>query len=217
MVLTHGDGEPLAASLTAFYRHVTPEPTEVRIVHDGPVRMRRMEDALRAAPRAEVETIPRSGFCGATAYMWERAAEMWERGTGLAVDYVFWLEHDFEVTRDVDLTDLSEVLDRQPMIAQMSLMRDAVNADEIEAGGLYELRRDEFVPRDSWLDHASYMTTNPSLMRRQFMADNPWPEYPEECEGLFSIDLAARGYRFGVWGDGSPWCRHTGKRTGFGY
>ena len=63
-------------------------------------------------------------------------------------------------------------------------------------------------------------TTNPSLMRRQFMAENPWPaEYDQRCEGLFGIDLRERGYSFGAWGSGEPWVRHLGRRdrSGWGY
>lgn len=150
------------------------------------------------------------GFCRSTKASWECASRAVE-------DHVFWLEHDFEFLRPVDLRELASILDRLPHYAQMALMRDAVNSDEIAAGGLYELRRDEYTPLDHWLSHRSYLTTNPSLMRTDFLRENPWPGYDSECEGRFGIDLVAAGYQFGAWGSGEPWVRHIGERTGHGY
>ena len=67
------------------------------------------------------------------------------------------------------------------------------------------------------MEQKSYFTTNPCLMLRSFMEANPWPVYADECEGLFSIDLVARGFSFAAMGSGEQWVRHTGRRDGFGY
>lgn len=142
-------------------------------------------------------------------------------------DHVLWLENDFTLLRNVDLREIAAVLDSNTELSQMSLMRDAVNEAEKLAGGLFESRPGEYEHRTTvmdeghtveWMLQRSYViTTNPALMRRQFMADNPWPDYPSNCEGKFGFDVRARGFAAGVWGDGSPWCRHTGTRTGRGY
>ena len=146
------------------------------------------------------------GFCHATAQAWRAGAR---EEAGAEIDYVFYLEHDFRFVRTVDLKHLAEELDRDPSLAQMALMRNAVNAKEIAAGGLFESREEEYRREwtnspyrnaaEPWLDHSSYFTTNPSLMTRRFMVQNPWPDYEEECEGKFGLDLIDRGYHFGVW------------------
>lgn len=187
--LTHGENhEVLARTLASFADRVQPEPTDRVLIRDEPA----------------------GGFCVASGRAWDAAITE-------GVNYVFWLEHDFIFQRHVDLRTLAEKLEADTQLAQMSLMRTASSVDEMNAGGLYELRKGEYEERGGWLEHRSYFTTTPSLMRRQFMVENRWPTYPSGCEGRFGIDLLARGYTFGVWGDGQPWVEHIGQRTGFGY
>lgn len=225
-ILTHGRADTLARTVASFAKNVTPAPSDVVIHSDGGNPGGVIHSVARAHPEWSwtlSESFLQRGFCQATRELWREASA---RGT----DYVFWLEHDFEIARHVDLTQLAAVVDAEPRVAQMALMRDASNSDERRAGGLYEHRLDQYTQRRGdvdrehrppalvhWLDHASYFTTNPSLMTRAFMADNPWPAYADDCEGLFSIDLSARGYRYGAWGEGEPWCHHIGQRDGSGY
>lgn len=217
ILITHGDAPTLGRTLESFAEYVTPLPAIKIAFIDGPgVSPTHVLGEWRMSMSPQQE-----GFCANTRRAWEAAAA----GDG----YVFWLEHDFEFTRPVDLTHLAGVLDENPQLAQMALMRDAVNAEEKAAGGLYESRPGQYEPRLTdlpftseftqvpWLEHRSYFSTNPSLMTAEFMRRNPWPDYPERCEGLFGIDLLERGYRFGVWGTGEPWVRHIGQRTGTGY
>ena len=161
------------------------------------------------------------GFCKATRALWEVAVET-------DCEYVFWLEHDFVFQREVDLRELADVLDDHRSLAQMSLMRQPISPREVEAGGVvknHERMSDEFyshisgplTERREWLSHEAYFTTNPSLMRRQFMADTMWPREDAECEGRFGLQLKEAGYSFGIWGDGSPWVEHIGQRDGHGY
>lgn len=226
MVLTHGDGPTLERCLESFAEHVTPAPARLSIFRDGP--------GYTFVPDwpcpFHVEQIDPAqlGFCKASSAMWHSALYSHE-------PYVFWLEHDFEFIKPVDLHGLAAVLDAAPELAQMSLMRDAVSEQEKAAGGLFELRRDHYTERETciidradtspqpgfweayWLEHRSYFTTNPSLMRRDFMGAERWPDYPAQCEGRFGIDLVERGYQFGVWGDGTPAVNHIGERTGSNY
>lgn len=232
-VLTHGEPSPtLAETLMSFRDLVTPEPEETLIYFDGPMTF---TENVPRGPRDGLGDVvmlgenPARGFCAATRDLWD-IASYGRVNTSMdpLPEFVFWLEHDFRFARPVDLRGLATVLTANPQLAQVSLMRDAANAEERAAGGLFELRRDEFTPRvekieaDSvgdlpWLEHSAYFTTTPSLMRTDFMAQVPFPSYPERCEGMFGIDLTALGYRFGVWGDGSVYVNHIGQRTGFGY
>lgn len=247
VVLTHGDHRAdLAATLASFAAAVTPTPSSVHLRADRAAWLNR--DWLEAY--AGVLGCPIScdfgdapGFCASTRRAWQAAVSAAfipelhnaeRRAVEATYTHVFWLEHDFLITRMVNLDELALVLDREPKLAQMALMRDAVNAEEKAAGGLFESRPGQYEPRmtkgesywldtdritkmHEWLEHRAYLTTNPSLMRRDFMAAHPWPDYPERCEGRFGIDLVSAGYTFGVWGRGEPWCSHVGVRTGDGY
>lgn len=227
-LLTHGDAAPLARTLSSFREMVSPDPDALVVCYDGATLYGNGSPKLPplvGAVATIVTTGKPSGFCAATRKLWSVAAAVED------VDYVFWLEHDFEFLRPVDLRALATPLTIDPYLAQMALMRNAVNEKERAAGGLFESRRDDYVParlEDGWEDivpggdlrwllHRSYFTTNPSLMRRSFMASRPWPEYEQQCEGLFGVDLVASGYAFAAWGEGEPWVSHHGVRTGFGY
>ena len=233
VVLTHGDKATLSDTLDSFAEHVQPAESEAAIVFDSAEQFEHDRTRLRSLAPLLRSTRGPLGFCGATRLAWGIAAE------SSRFDYVFWLEHDFVFIRPVDLREPKFVLDQNPQLAQMQFMRDATNPDEAAAGGLFESRRGQYWPHSAffdrfkgdpgkldtphemyeqaWLEHRSYLTTNPSLMRREFMATHPWPAYPDQCEGRFGIDLAQAGFTFGVWGSGEPWVKHVGVRSGFGY
>lgn len=220
VVLTHGpDFSFLKRTLDSFNEHVTPQPTERVLVIDGD-----HQPSADLWPFERASTRRSAGFCEATRLAWSYGALR-------DLPACFYLEHDFEFLRQVDLRPLAAALLVHKDLAQMALMRDAVNAQEKAAGGLYESRPGQYEPETlyivpvvgekedehRWLRHRSYFTTNPSLMRTGFMHDNPWPDYADQCEGRFGIDLRERGYSFGAWGSGEPWVRHIGERTGHGY
>lgn len=228
VVITHGiDSNPLNRTLMSFRSCVQPEPVAGYMHADG----EHAENHSYAAVGRHAWTswtlgsafIP-SGFCRSARDSWREAAASSD------VDYVFWLEHDFIFRRSIDLRPLAEVLDANRHLAQMQLMRDPVNEREVAAGGLFESRPGQYVPRwrgedatdegpgaPAWHEHRSYITTNPCLMRREFMAEHPWPNHADQCEGKFGLELLEAGFSFGVWGDGSPYVEHIGERNGFGY
>lgn len=215
-VLTHGRDVTLSRALESFREHVRPHPAEKVLVCDGPMRCE--SDVMRYFDEVSAGKC-QEGFCAATQRAW------WAGMMG-APEFVFHLEHDFEFTRDVDLGLIADQLAADPGLFQMSLMRDAVSDEEREAGGLAELLVQKN-PRalDNWyagtprqfLIHNQYFTTNPSLMRRSVMEENLFTEDAPFCEGKFGIRLRDAGWYFGIWGDGSPWVRHIGKRSGKGY
>lgn len=216
-LLSHGDPDSRTAEATvrSFREHVTPPPTTLVAYHDGPGHVSLPTDMGTWDARTGGLQL---GFCEATKRLWSQVA----RKPG---DYVFWLEHDFTLNRPVDLTQLAYVLRARKDLAQIALMRDAVNEQEKAAGGLVASRPGQYLYKHmafeegefEWLEHRSYFTTNPSLMRAEFMRDMPWPALRGECEGHFGRELVAREYSFGVWGEGDPWLTHTGRRTGKGY
>lgn len=230
--LTHGDpvdhGGTRQRTLNSFREMVTPRPKDGCLIYDGSVSAVAEAGSWNGFGWAWpcVATDGPVGFCRAVGAGWERACAP-------GVDFVFWLEHDFEFLRPVDLTAIAPVLDHNEELAQMALMRGSVNDVEKALGGVVADHKDrgtKFVSRVTnlglsdergeyveWLSHQAYFTTNPSLMTRQFMIEHPWPDYPSECEGKFGIDLTKAGYQFGILGDGKPWVEHIGHRTGYGY
>lgn len=212
-VLTHGDATTLGHTLFSFDAKVRPAPQETVLVIDGPTPAGMAEVADEEERFSLIQSLdPQEGFCGATARLWDLAGRV-------ETEFVFWLEADFIFEREVDLTEMAEVLEN-PNLAQIALLRGPVNNDERQHGGVvhhHRARGATFTEHETWLEHTSYFTTNPSLMTIGFMRENPWPSYPAQCEGRFGIDLHARGYRFGIFGDGEPWVEHIGVRSGFGY
>lgn len=215
VVLTHGESSTLTPALASFAENVSPRPARAVIWRDG------QGDLFPAVPPLGCDlslhgTWEQRGFCAATRSAWELAIEGRH-------EYVFWLEHDFVFLRPVNLEEVAAVLDSIPTLAQVALMRNAVNEEERAAGGLYELRRDQYREQyfrgsTPWLAHEAYFTTNPSLMRRDFMETHAWPSWERpECEGSFGFWLRQQGISFGAWGNGEPWVEHVGVRDGFGY
>ena len=196
-VITHSGQDTLPDTLASFEEMVTPVPDSTEILND--------DGDL--------------GFCQNTRRSWQSAASS-------KADFVFWLEHDFRFIRPLDLRPLAAVLEENPRLAQMALIRNAVNEQEKAAGGWLQYHSSDvdepyvfsFEKRSYlWYEHGICLTTNPSLLRREFMVSNPWPDYSAQCEGRFSENLRQRGYRFAHWSS-EEHVKHTGKlRTGHGY
>jgi hypothetical protein len=214
-VLTHGSGRTIHQTLASFQDKVSPRPSRIIVHCDGP-----RHNPVRALDLIAEQNFDseQRGFCQATGRLWKWAADG-------ETEFVFWLEHDFVFLRPIKLEELAGPISAVGAVCQMQLMRTPVSRDEIAAGGLHELRQNEYEPRSwpvgdetrRWQHHRSYFTTNPSLMRSEFMAFNPWPDDGvDQCEGRFSIDLVERGFSFGVWGSGEPWVQHIGRRDGSG-
>jgi hypothetical protein len=232
VLLTHGrDFEPLKRTLRSFWINVQPQPNEISVVYDGASIPSRLIDGLEQyfpQMSAKVAGDGQVGFCDATNAAWESGSA----GDGDAPEYVFHLEHDFVFHRAIHLAYLANVLAAYPEMAQISLMRQPCNPLEEEAGGVVDFygretfEKADYVVTDDirfhsekhfpYLVHHHYFTTNPSLMRREFMAEHSWPNGPA-CEGVFGLELRNAGFCFGVWGDGEPWIEHIGKRNGKGY
>jgi hypothetical protein len=134
---------------------------------------------------------------------------------------VFHLEDDFIFERDVDLEAMRSVLDEQPYLAQMALLRQPWFPGEVRAGGIVERDPEEYTQisdgEHEWLEHRLWFTLNPCLYRRELC------ELPRKTghkhEWHFSRQLCRdETVRFGLWGSGEPWVRHIGeKRNGRGY
>ena len=239
VILSHGKAESLLYAIHSYAKHVQPRPDEVVLVYDGET----VPDHVREISKqtnGDLHVIgDNTGFCNATGAAWGMGHFHPARNGYHPPDHVLYLEHDFVFKKDIDLEPIALVLAADKEMAQMSFMRQAVSPEEKAAGGVVASRRGEFERRiftrgkfserdprggvlleneeHAYLVHTSYFTTNPSLMRRQFMAENPWPAFVPECEGRFGLNLKEAGFHFGVWGEGNPWVEHIGRRDGHSY
>lgn len=215
MVVTDGRRECLEQTLATFYWHIDPTHIGRRVV---------VNDCPDPAYEKWLDTLgfdhhvrplgQRRGFAGAIAAGWNAIGD---------TDFVFHLEDDFLMNRDIDLAALAGVLDRNPHLAQMALRRQPWNETEAAAGGVVEVMPDAYQDctdgTHHWLEHRVFFTTNPSLYRRS-LVDRGWP-LVEHSEGIFSHHLFADpDLRSGYWGrrTDKPWVHHIGvMRAGVGF
>lgn len=152
----------------------------------------------------------RTGFAGNT----RRA---WDVGLGSGQPWVFWLEDDFMLERDVDLAAMARALEDNPQVAQMALRRQAWFKPELDAGGIIEQDPAAYEDRDGWLEHRKFWTTNPHLVHRSTLASYEWPNraHSEAAFARQVLKVRTSGY----WGTrhDDPWVTHVGERTGTGY
>jgi hypothetical protein len=156
------------------------------------------------------------GFTGAVAEGWRQVLE-----TG--ADYCWHHEDDFTYRAPVQLDRMIDVLQRQPHLTQMSLLRQPVNAEEKAAGGIIHAHPEDYAERtqiDTWVETARFLfTTNPSVYSTE-LCKIGWPD-ESESEGKFGAYLRAErpDARCGIWGQkwDVPRCTHIGVRTGTGY
>lgn len=220
LVVTDGRDKLLQQTIASFTEQVHGEIIERWIYDDSGDRRTRewIADTFPDWTLINHPTGQRQGFSGAIRTAWAAL-----RNESIA-DWIFHLEQDFTFNGSVDLGDFQNVLDKRPNLAQMALLRQAWNADEIAAGGVIQQRPEEYVThmdRDGhiWLEHDLFFTTNPSLYRRSLIEMFDWPE-GDRSEGRFGIQLRDAGYRFAFWGarDDAPRVHHIGEiRLGKGY
>lgn len=212
IVLTHGpDFSYLERTVGAFFEHAWPYPQDVLLVVDGPSQP--PAEILEGHPRLSLGE-EQVGNCRATAACWQQAATS-------AHPYVFHLEHDFALTRTLNVAALAHVLERNIHLAQMALIRQPVGR-EVEHGGFigeapgwYTHRVDDGL---EWYETSRNFTLNPTLIRRDLPRRYPWPAQAQ-CETTYGHRMLQHApyMRFGLWGNGEPWCEHFGIHDGIGY
>lgn len=145
------------------------------------------------------------GFAGAIQAGWDMALEA-------GAEWIFHLEADFTFNRPVPLDAIRELLAARPYLLQVALVRQAWNERERRAGGVLAADPDNFTPRDGWIEHCKFFTTNPSLYPAS-TARRGWPQV-NQSEGIFALTAFASdpALRSAYWGDGSEWVTHIGQR-----
>lgn len=175
-----------------------------------------LEEIRDEYPGWEVRAVDYSGPAGYNAAMQRVWAEAENH------DHVVFLEEDFRFERKVRFTTLANVLDLDPDLVQVALLRQPWFSNEIQAGGLIPALVQQghmFIRTAIGLTHRAYFTTNPCIFRgRDWVKNHPWPtgdgsEYAF-TRMIFDHDRAAHAMYLG---QGEIWVTHVGEREGFGY
>lgn len=173
------------------------------------------EEAELNFPGWDVEVMGRSqGYVRAT-----RSAQLHAIASGQP--YVWWLEDDFIFPGPVDLDAIRETLNAHPELAQLVLKRQPWYPEELEADDMLAWRPEgTFRQRDGYIEHRAFWSTNPMLVRREFLASHDWPDAPGSERRFGQTIFRKPGVYAGMvgkLGDG-PRCIHIGEvRAGHGY
>lgn len=218
--LTNGRRECLPWAVSSFDASVlVPEDTAFVIVDDsGDEGYRRWIRDQFAYPVHPVAPEP-AGYNAAMREIWVLAKDY---------DYVFMVEDDFVFNRGVELRDMIDLLEVQPTLGQIVLLRQAWFPNEFEAGGLIAAlavmghKFGSIVGEGGLqiaLPHRATWSTNPNLFRGGAWVENhPWP-IGDGSEYRFGQELFAAEPETvcAYWGAGDEYVTHDGERKGFGY
>ncbi|MDH2424759.1 hypothetical protein [Sphaerisporangium sp. TRM90804] len=218
IVLTNGRRDCLSQSIPSVREHLKGF-TSLTVVDDSgdPAYREWIAEEFGAVP-IPVGDKP-CGYWQAMRCVWALARDS---GAG-----AFWFhEDDFVLSEPLDLGDLATVLDDNPHLTQIALLRQAWFGNEHAHGGLIEAleaQGNRFEERTDgsrwWIEHRACFTGNPSLIPARTF-NRPWPDgaWSESRFGraLFG-DKAARGAYWGRRGD-PPRVTHIGhERAGTDY
>lgn len=222
-VLTNNRPVYLERSLRAFVEHIHPHPTETVVMDDGgatPGLSELLSNMLPWPWRTE-RSHPPLGQCLAQRKLWEAAANSEH-------EWAFHLEDDQVLVRPVDLEDLRSVMDTNPHIKQMTLIRAPWGA-EIEYGGYiakdpgwygrHEVLRGTGIVgagagRLEWIETTRNWANAPTLVRTSLMREFEFPETQAETSIGPLIRAVYPDATFGLWGWGEAWCSHIGIERG---
>jgi len=187
------------------------------------------DDLIRRYPSfRHINGGPRQGCAGAYQQVWRQVRK------DTTARFMFLVEQDFVFTRPVDLSEMANLLDDRPYLAEVALRRQPWNATEITAGGVVEAHPDWYRDMEDeagrrWLEQRAFFTTNCPLFRASLLGV-PWPDSApgRYSEGTFHHHLMAYGtpevpgdqVTYAYWGarDSGVWIEHIGQhRVGMGY
>lgn len=153
-----------------------------------------------------VKNTPRRGLAGAIQSGWD--------ALDTEVDYVFHLEDDFIFPEPVDIDLMLEILEYEPDLAQIALLRQPWSPQEEQAGGIYWIEPDRFKQKHGYVEQKHLFTFNPCLYHASVARD-----YRAGLEAELTADLLKDGYKFGYLGElnNDPKTIHIGLRRSRNY
>lgn len=164
-------------------------------------------------------TNGKEGFGGAIRSIWSSL----RLRTGF--NFIFHLEDDFLFKEPIELGDMIAVMNHNPQLQQLALLRQPWNEEEKTAGGIMQLHPEDFFEWQygpfHWVSQRRFFTTNPCIYRKDLLNLREWPK-GENSEGRFTLRLLETYPEsvFGFWGKkfAAPKVEHIGhERIGTGY
>ena len=214
IALTNGRREYCEQAIDSFEANVSGNVIRRRIFDDSG------RPAHRAWLRARFPAWRVIGYRGNVGYTRAMAA-IWRYIAARPGGYGFLLEEDFTFNGPVELSAMAAILDADPNLVQVSLLRQAWFAPEVAVGGIIQRDPAAYTPRRlngyAWLEHRKFWTGNPSLFRRS-LCETPWPN-AHGSERVYGERLFADPALHGaILGHGEQLVTHIGaQRTGRGY
>jgi hypothetical protein len=153
-----------------------------------------------------VKNTPRRGLAGAIQSGWDALDK--------DIDYVFHLEDDFIFPDLVDIELMIEILEYEPELAQVALLRQPWSPEEQQAGGIYSIEPERFKQKYGFVQQSHLFTFNPCLYPIGVARD-----YQAGLEAELTADLLADDWRFGYLGElgDDPKTIHIGIRRSRNY
>jgi hypothetical protein len=145
------------------------------------------------------------GLAKAVQAVWESVPE--------DIDYIFHTEDDFTFKKVPNLVKMIKILETNNNLSEVTLKRQAVNSEEIQAGGYVETNPNAYQECNldgiKYITHNLFFSLNPSVIPRRIFADIGWPN--ENEAGMIAM-LKAAGYKSAIWGSkfDDPVIQHIG-------
>ncbi|GMU51005.1 MAG: hypothetical protein AMXMBFR33_01510 [Candidatus Xenobia bacterium] len=157
----------------------------------------------------------RLGYTGSMRAMWSYLRRRCNSG------YVFQTEDDFTFDVPIDLDRMIDILQDQPHLSQLALLRHPYYPRELAAGSIIAEHPEAYtkceVDGARWLEHRLYWTCNPSLFRRS-LCETPWPDVKSSERGYTDVLNRDPANRMAYWGHGEELVTHIGaERAGNNY
>jgi hypothetical protein len=127
-------------------------------------------------------------------------------------EYVFHLEEDFLV-HEAPLDEMADTLEAYRNVANMVLVRQPWNAEEIRRGSVLRVQRFPLEDRGGWLEHTNGFWLNPMVAHASLLRS-----LKPGVEQHLTNQCLARRLSFGYWGgiNDEPRCEHIGVEGGMG-
>jgi len=153
-----------------------------------------------------VKNTPRRGLAGAIQSGWDALDK--------DIDYVFHLEDDFIFPDVVDIELMIEILEYEPELAQVALLRQPWSPEEQQAGGIYSIEPERFKQKYGFVQQSHLFTFNPCLYPIGVARD-----YQAGLEADLTANLLSDDWRFGYLGElgDEPKTIHIGIRRSRNY
>jgi len=207
VVVTDGRGEYLAQLAATLHRLDWTQISQTIVVDDsGHPPFAALLD--RNFPSWEIHHHPqRLGLAATVRHAWTLARNNW----------LFHLEEDFTLDRNVPLRQMRETLEAVPMLAQLCLVRQPWSPTEMARGGIPQWLdgAQEHVGAYRFVAHRGLFSLNPCLVPRVVFGRG----WPDGNEAEFSAGLVRDQWWFGYWGgkDDPPAVTHTGAKRSAGW